>query len=252
MAMLVDHDLKGDGLPPRTLCLTYDDGPGPHTRELSRFLANQGISAAFFVIGRHAEGRADILRELRDGGHIIGNHTYSHPGLVTLAKAGGDLVEEIARCDAIIRPFVGDGVVYLRPPYGSWREKSRPDGPEDAPTSIVAEPLRRSGRFHDCVGPIKWDIVAEDWECWRRGVPVEEAARRHLEAAERTGRGIVLLHDSSEDPAMQPCNRTMEMSKLLVPMLKERGYRFIGLDGVPSVFREIQRCRSSVRQNVCA
>ncbi len=233
--MLIDGDIKGSDLPPKTLCLTYDDGPGPHTRELGRFLADEGISAAFFVVGRHAEGQEDVLRELRDGGHLIGNHTYSHPGLMTLLKAGGDVVAEVARADAVIRPFVTGGRVLLRPPYGSWREKTRPDGPEDAPTSPVAECLRRSGKLTDYVGPIKWDIVGEDWECWRRGASEEECARRHIEAVERAGRGIVLMHDSSDDPEMVPRNRTMQMTKLLVPALKARGYRFVGLDAVPQV-----------------
>jgi peptidoglycan/xylan/chitin deacetylase (PgdA/CDA1 family) len=233
--MLIDGDIKGSDLPAKTLCLTYDDGPGIHTRELGRFLSDEGISATFFVIGQNAEGNEDVLRELRDGGHLIGNHTYSHPGLVTLAKAGGDVVGEVARADAIIRPFVSGGRVLLRPPYGSWREKTRPDGPEDAPTSIVADLLRRSGRFDDYIGPVKWDIVGEDWECWRRGVSLEECARRHLEAVERVGRGIVLMHDNSEEPEMVPRNRTMQMTKLLVTALKSLSYRFVGLDAVPQV-----------------
>src|SRR5262249_52881666 len=153
--------------------------------------------------GCHAEERLNVLRELRDGGHIIGNHTYSHPGLVTLARAGGDVVAEIERTDEIIRPFVRTNVLLFRPPYGSWREKTRPDGPEDAPTSIVAERLRSSGRLADYVGPVKWDIVGEDWSAWQRGESVHEAMRRHLEAIERMRRGIVLMHDSSEDRAMQ-------------------------------------------------
>jgi peptidoglycan/xylan/chitin deacetylase (PgdA/CDA1 family) len=190
--MLVDHDLKGADLPPPTLCLTYDDGPGPHTRELGRYLHEEGIRAAFFLLGRLAEGQGDLLRQLRAWGHLLGNHTWSHPGLVTLARPGGDVVAEVARADAVLRPHVR-GPVLLRPPYGSWRDKTRPGGPEDAPTSVVADRLRRSGQFEDYVGPIKWDIVAEDWECWRQGVPAEECAARHLEAVERVGRGIVLL-----------------------------------------------------------
>lgn len=232
--MLCDHDLKGTDLPPGTLCLTYDDGPGPRTRELARFLFAEGIRAAFFVIGSVAEKEPGLLRQMADWGHVIGNHTWSHPGLVTLARGGGDVAAEVARCDAVIRPFVR-GPLLLRPPYGSWRDKSRPDGPEDAPTSVVAERLRQSGRFADYAGPVKWDIVAEDWECWRRGVDVDEAARRHLEAIERAGRGIVLLHDSSEDEALRERNRTAEMTMRLVPALKARGFRFVGVEEAPQV-----------------
>jgi hypothetical protein len=148
------------------------------------------------------------------------------------------VVEEVARADAVVRPHAR-GPVLLRPPYGSWREMTTPGGPEDAPTSIVAERLRRSGRFHDYVGPVMWDVLAEDWECWRQGVPVEEAARRHLEAIEQAGRGIVLLHDSSEDEALRPRNRTTQMTRLLVPRLEALGYRFVRLDEVPQVRAEL-------------
>jgi peptidoglycan/xylan/chitin deacetylase (PgdA/CDA1 family) len=176
-----------------------------------------------------------VLRSLRDGGHVVGNHTYSHRGLVALAQSGGDVAGEVARTDAIIRPYLSGRVAFFRPPYGNWRAKTRPDGPEDAPTSPVADLLNRDGRLVHYVGPVKWDIVAEDWECWRQGVAPEECARRHLEAIDQKGRGIVLMHDSSEDAALRLRNRTMELTELLVPALEERGYRFVHLDEVPQV-----------------
>jgi peptidoglycan/xylan/chitin deacetylase (PgdA/CDA1 family) len=244
MGMLSDQDLKGCDLPPGTLCLTYDDGPGPYTEELGRYLHEESIRAAFFVIGRVAAEHRELLRRLRDWGHLIGNHTWSHPGLMDLVRAGGDPVEEVARTDEVIRPFC-TGPILLRPPYGSWRAKTRPGGPEDAPTSLVAERLRESGRFADYVGPIKWDIVAEDWECWRCGVAEEECARRHLEAIQGIGRGIVLLHDSSDDETLRPRNRTAQMTRLLVPALKARGYRFVGLGEVPQVQAAIREARQA-------
>src|SRR5262245_34754517 len=220
--MLLEYDLRGDGLPPKSLCLTFDDGPGPDTYELGRFLAEQGVPAAFFVIGRHAERRPNVLERLTAWGHTLGNHTDSHAGLVALARAGGDVAGELARADAVIRPFLNDDVVYFRPPYGSWGES-------------VAGLLKGDGRFADYVGPVQWDVLGDDWACWGKGVSVEEAARRHLEAVERKGRGIVLLHDGADDPAQQPRNRTTELTQLLVPRLLDRGYRFLRLDDVPSV-----------------
>jgi peptidoglycan/xylan/chitin deacetylase (PgdA/CDA1 family) len=231
--MLFHRDIKGTRLPAGSVCLTYDDGPGAHTEELGRYLHAEGIAATFFVVGSHAQGREDVLRRLAGWGHRIGNHTWSHPGLVSVAVAGGDVVGELARTDALIRPYVVGEVVFFRPPYGNWREKA--DGATDKRTSIVCDLLSRSGRFKDYVGPVNWDVCAEDWECWRQGVTPDEAARRYLAEAEHVGRGIVLMHDSSEDPAMQPRNRTMEMTKILVPLLRERGFRFVPLEDVPPV-----------------
>jgi peptidoglycan/xylan/chitin deacetylase (PgdA/CDA1 family) len=228
------HDLKGIDLPPRTLCLTYDDGPGEHTEELGRYLHAEGIAATFFVVGARAEGQADLLGQLRGWGHLIGNHTWSHPGLVSLALSGGDVVGELARADALVRPHAAGGRVLFRAPYGNWRERAE-GGKGDRPTSVVCDILNDSGRFPHYVGPVNWDVVAEDWECWRQGVPPAEAARRYVAEAERVGRGIVLMHDSSDDPALRPRNRTAEMTKWMVPALEEKGFRFVRLDEVPQV-----------------
>lgn len=130
--MLLDHDINGAELPPGTLCLTYDDGPGPFTRELGRYLFEQSIPAAFFVIGRLAQRNRHLLGELRDWGHRIGNHTWSHPGLVQLASTGGDVVAEVVRTDEVIRPFAS-GPLMIRPPYGSWRPETDP-----SPCSVLS------------------------------------------------------------------------------------------------------------------
>jgi peptidoglycan/xylan/chitin deacetylase (PgdA/CDA1 family) len=257
--MLFHHDIKGADLPPKTVCLTYDDGPGetegngpgPHTTELGHYLFQQGIRAAFFVIGQHAEQHRATLRRLHDWGHLIGNHTYSHPGLVALAEAGGDVVGELERTDELIRDYVSNEEVLFRAPYGNWRQASRGlSGPgclrtapgclrtsarqADAPYSIVANILTASGRFDDYLGPVNWDITAEDWEFWRRRLSAEECALGYLREIHRVGHGIVLMHDSSEDPDLRCRNRTMQATKLLVPVLKTMSYRFVGLDEVVS------------------
>jgi peptidoglycan/xylan/chitin deacetylase (PgdA/CDA1 family) len=242
--MFFDQDIKGDRLPPGTLCLTYDDGPGetpgdsdgpgPRTSELGRYLHDQGIAATFFVIGRHAEAHRETLARLRDWGHLVGNHTYSHPGLVPFARQGGDVVEELARTDAIIRGFVTSNRMFFRAPYGNWRDID-PETGKDMPNSIVADALNRCGQFPDYVGPINWDIVASDWEFWRRGRSAEACAGAYLNEIRRVGRGIVLMHDSSEQEEMRAGNRAMQATALMVPMLKDWGFCFVRLDEVPEV-----------------
>jgi peptidoglycan/xylan/chitin deacetylase (PgdA/CDA1 family) len=233
--MFFDSDVRGRDLPPQTLCLTYDDGPGVGTAALGRFLHEQGVGATFFVIGRHAEGQADLLRQLAAWGHLIGNHTYTHPGLVALALAGGDVVGELTRTEEVIREHIAGGRVLFRAPYGNWREKQAPGSPHDRPTSIVAALLNRSPRLQNHVGPINWDISAADYEFWDRGAGAEECAAAYLEKIERVGRGIVLMHDSCAEERPRANNRTTEVTRLLVPVLKEKGYRFVRLDEVPQV-----------------
>ena len=241
--MFFDRDIKGNDLPPKTLCLTYDDGPGetsgdgpgPRTLELGRYLFSEGIQATFFVVGKNVEAHPQVLPHLRAWGHLIGNHTYSHPGLVALAESGGDVIGEIARTDALIRSYASGTHVFFRPPYGNWRQKQPPDYQPDNPRSIVAEILNRSGRFEDYVGPVNWDISAADYDFWRRGASAKECAAAYLQKIECLGKSIVLMHDSSEEEIVRCNNLTCAMTQLLVPSLKERGYHFVRLDRVPQV-----------------
>jgi peptidoglycan/xylan/chitin deacetylase (PgdA/CDA1 family) len=239
--MFFHRDIKGNKLPPGTVCFTYDDGPGPRTLELARYLFDQRVPATFFVLGRHVEQYPDVLPRLREWGHLIGSHTYSHPGLVSLVLEGGDVLGELARTDRLIRPYLDDDVIFFRPPYGNWRERLEPGGP-DREESVVADVLNRSGRFADYVGPVNWDITGEDWEFWRQELSPEECARRYLEETEKAGSGIILLHDSSAEDFLRVRNRTPHMTTLLVPLLKERGYRFVRLDAIPQVRAAVERC----------
>jgi peptidoglycan/xylan/chitin deacetylase (PgdA/CDA1 family) len=232
--MFCHRDIKGDKLPPGTVCFTYDDGPGPHTLELGRYLFEQQIPATFFVLGSHVEQHPDVLPRLHDWGHLLGNHTYSHPGLVSLVLEGGDAVGELEKTDRLIRPYLDGDVVFFRPPYGNWREQVTPDGP-DREVSVVADLLNRSGRFADYLGPVNWDITGEDWDFWGREQSPEECARRYLEETEKVGSGIILMHDSSAEEFLRVRNRTWQMTTILVPLLQARGYRFVRLDAIPQV-----------------
>jgi peptidoglycan/xylan/chitin deacetylase (PgdA/CDA1 family) len=226
--MFYHHDITGAELPSKTLCLTYDDGPGKDTRQLAKYLNAQSIRATFFVVGRHAERFPRTLEAIRAQGHLIGSHTYSHPGIVDLLAAGGNLIEELSKTDRLIRPFAS-GVIYFRPPYGSWRETNGDGGPF---RSAAAALLNDSGRFNAYLGPIMWDVTGGDWGCWERDEPVNACAARYLNEIERVGKGIVLMHDSSEIPEIANRNQTLALTLRLVPELKRRGFSFVRLDAV--------------------
>ena len=243
--MFFDDDIRGDRLPPGTVCLTYDDGPGesegsgpgPHTRELGRYLRDEGVQATFFVVGRHVELHRESVIALDGWGHLVGNHTFSHPPLVALAESGGDVVGEVGRTDELLRSIVGGPVCYFRAPYGNWRQSVElsPGYRRDLPWSILASLLNATGRFSHVVGPIGWDVDGGDWACWRMGISPEEAARRHIAMVDRAGGGVILMHDSSEDGNLRARNKTLLMTRLMIPELKRRGYRFVRLDEVPQV-----------------
>jgi len=235
--MFLDVDIKGDGLPPKTLCLTFDDGPGetagagpgPRTSELGAYLRERGIPATFFMVGKSIGGLDHVLGQLRDQGHLVANHTFNHPHLLRDVPDPDRLVDQLVLTDERIRSHVDGGTVFFRPPYGAWR-------PEGKVASHVADLLNRSHRLPDHVGPIMWDVGGADWTYWRDRRSPEDCAQEYLAQIERAGRGIVLVHDSTADiDEVREQNQSFQLTTLLIPLLTERGYRFVRLDAVPQV-----------------
>jgi peptidoglycan-N-acetylglucosamine deacetylase len=72
----------------RQIALTYDDGPNdPHTLRLLEVLAKHSVRATFFLIGRYVKQRPDLAREIVNAGHVVGNHTFTHPLLTFKSEA---------------------------------------------------------------------------------------------------------------------------------------------------------------------
>jgi peptidoglycan/xylan/chitin deacetylase (PgdA/CDA1 family) len=223
--------LSGTSLPPKTLCLTFDDGPGstdgdgvgPHTLELAQYLNSQGIQATFFEVGRHATLYPDIVAQVQSLGHLVGNHTLEHPDLVAYLSSGNDPFTQVAYTDDYIRKGTDGSTVYFRPPYGSW-------------SADVAQALNQNLAIcRDHVGPILWDINGSDWQAWQNGVSVQDCLQTYLDLITATPRGIVLMHDSNWDPTILPKVNTYALIQLLVPILQGQGYQFVRLDAIPDV-----------------
>lgn len=229
--MFSTHQLKGLSLPEKTLCLTFDDGPGvthgdgpgPKTLRLAEYLHEQDISATFFVVGEFVARYPFLLPEVTKLGHIVGNHTYTHPNMPRLFAKGGDLVAEIKRTNELIIDWIPGNTVFFRAPYGEWL-------PE------ISDKLNEAmDDDHNYIGPFYWDVEGRDWAFWQDDRSAEECARAYLNEITRMDHGIVLLHDSIADNVQARENqRTFEMVKILVPRLKSLGYRFAGLDEIPN------------------
>src|ERR1700720_3195439 len=102
------------------IALTYDDGPNdPHTLELLEVLAKHGVRATFFMIGRYVQQRPDIARAVAQAGHLIGNHTFTHPLLIfeSAARTRTQLVD----CHQALDDAVGEHSNLFRPPFGGRR-----------------------------------------------------------------------------------------------------------------------------------
>jgi peptidoglycan-N-acetylglucosamine deacetylase len=102
---------------PKKLAITFDDGPNPRiTPELLKVLEEHRVSASFFVVGRFALECAELLREIADRGHVIGNHTNTHPNLFW--KTAAEIRDELQRCNDAISASNVTRPQWFRPPFG--------------------------------------------------------------------------------------------------------------------------------------
>jgi len=219
--MLALNNIADISLPDRTLCLTYDDGPGPASAEIGRFLKAQGVRATFFVVGKFAIDRPEVLQQLHEDGHIIGNHTFEHPDMPFYVSVNGDVRDQFIRTNTLISRYNRDKPIYVRATYGKW-------APEVAKELNVD--LRCSFRH---VGPIYWDIPGVDCYFWKLGKSVDEAVQAYVDETTLRGKGVMVMHDSSADmETVAQKNQTLELTRRLIPLLQDKGYRFVGLDEI--------------------
>jgi peptidoglycan/xylan/chitin deacetylase (PgdA/CDA1 family) len=219
--------ITAENLPEKTLCLTFDDGPGetigkgpgPKTLELARYLYAEKITACFFMTGIHLVQYPDIAQQVSDLGHIIGNHSFTHAkSFPEFLKSGWDIVSEIEMTDNLIKKFNPDQTIYFRAPWGDWS------------ADVAKELNNKINNRLNHIGPFHWEIGPNDWSFWLRGDSSENCAAYYMNEIRSKNRGIVLMHDSTTDLVKaKENNLTFESVKILVPKLKDLGYSFVSL-----------------------
>ena len=99
------------------IALTFDDGPSPSSTPIVlKLLARYGFQATFFVIGEKAAQHPDLIAEILEQGHTIGNHSWQHDNLLML-RSRKKLQEDIHRTQALLRQY-GIRPLLFRPPAG--------------------------------------------------------------------------------------------------------------------------------------
>ena len=106
----------------KRVALTFDDGPhATYTKELLQGLEERNVRATFFLVGQNVKGNEEIVSMMKENGHLIGNHTYSHVVLNEISKDAALL--EIHKTSEIISEITGENPIYIRPPCGEWDEE---------------------------------------------------------------------------------------------------------------------------------
>jgi peptidoglycan-N-acetylglucosamine deacetylase len=200
------------GNDPAEFALTYDDGPNdPYTLHLLDVLAEYNVRATFFLIGNFVQHRPDLVRRIHAAGHLLGNHTTSHPFLPRLSPKR--VRNQLAFCNATIEDAVGAKVRFFRPPHGA----RRPD---------ILHSARSLG-----LTPVLWNAMGYDWQ---RSISAEQIAA-HLERGiarnRERGRGSnLLLHDGSQAKIGIDRSRSVAATRLILSRYAPGSTRYVTVD----------------------
>lgn len=201
-------EIFGTGLPPKTVVLTFDDGPHRrYSEEIAAILKQYGVPAVFFNVGTNlgsvgADGKtrlndgAAVSRKLRDAGHVLANHSYTHAQLSR--EHGAALKAEIMNTDMLLKAVDARRSPLFRFPYGARNSEGL--------DALAGAQLRS----------VMWNIDSMDW-----ADPVPSSiTERVLRTVHKEGRGIILFHDIHA--------RTVKALPSILERLIADGYQFAG------------------------
>ena len=178
----------------KKIALTFDDGPHPYyTEQLLKGLKERNVKVTFFITGKSAEAYPEVVREIYEDGHLIGNHTYNHTQLSSRNRE--KFKEEIIKTNEVIKEITGEDTIYIRPPYGSWNKEFE----------------KELNMF-----PVFWTIDPLDWCSSNVSCIVNTVCSKAEENA------IILMHDQYKT--------TVTASLEIVDQLQQEGYEFVTVD----------------------
>lgn len=214
----------------KTIALTFDDGPNTtSTPAILDTLKKYNVKATFFVLGKLSHANPEMMKRISEEGHLVSNHTYSHPALggLSMFKRNKVAKDEILRTHEEIEGYLNAGDrLFFRAPENSWHKN-------------IAGALNKDSILRQYVGPVMWDVGgsnqivngkiagAADWACWSKKWTVDECMMGYISETERKKGGIVLMHDIHA--------KTAYMLEGYIQVLLSRGYKFVTLNDVESL-----------------
>jgi peptidoglycan-N-acetylglucosamine deacetylase len=184
------------------VALTFDDGPSPrYTPQILALLKQYQAQATFFVLGCKVEKYPALIKAELEGGHELGNHTYSHPRLLKtnqLARA-----KELGRTRLCL-DLLGCPEDYrtMRPPYSEYDKR------------LV------SYLDHTNQDLILWSVDSGDWRYLNAQAIVHNVLTKVKNGS------IIVFHDSDEY-SQADRHPTVEALKIILPALQKAGYRMV-------------------------
>ncbi|MGN9758282.1 polysaccharide deacetylase family protein [Streptomyces sp. SD31] len=178
----------------RTMVLTFDDGPDPrYTPHILDTLREYDVRAMFFVCGEMVADHKGLVARMADEGHVVGNHTWSHPLLTRLSR--GRIRAEMERTCDVVEEAYGERPAWFRAPYGAWNRATFQLGAD-----LGMEPLA-------------WTVDTLDWT-----TPGTRTIVDRVEHGAAPG-VVVLSHDAGGDRS-----QSVRALRAYLPRLLDSGY----------------------------
>jgi len=176
------------------IVLSIDDGPSQYTETILDILNKNQVRANFFLVGSEIESYPTMIKKIKNGGHEIGNHSYTHKDFQKMSVEEM-YNNEILAFNNLLQNNRGGESFLVRPPYGSVSPKQ-------------IEFLKKKGYYI-----INWSLDTFDWKYkWNDSL-------KSVQAKHHKG-GIILLHSNKKAPYLLP---------EIIRELKEEGYTFVTL-----------------------
>jgi peptidoglycan/xylan/chitin deacetylase (PgdA/CDA1 family) len=156
----------------KKIAITFDDGPSKYTLDVLDLLRKYNAKATFFCIGKNAEAHPEIVKQIINEGHLIGNHSYNHSPFFDLYNAK-NIAKEIQTTDELFGKLISKKLNFFRPPYG-------------VTTPSIRRALKITG--HKVIG---WNIRSLDGGTKDQNLIFNRIIKRISPG------GIVLLHDTA-------------------------------------------------------
>lgn len=178
----------------KKIALTFDDGPHPiYTPQLLEGLKERNVKVTFFVIGKNAQLYPDVVKQIDEDGHLIGNHTFSHAQLNILSIE--KQCEEIAKTNEVVHSITGEYPEFIRPSFGEWDKNLQCD-----------------------LIPVFWTIDTLDWTTENVNKIVKNGIKNIKDG------DIILMHDYYKT--------SVEAAFKIIDELQSEGFEFVTVDDI--------------------
>ena len=180
--------------------LTFDEGyEAGYTEKILETLKQNQVPATFFLTAHYVNTQEDLVRQMIDEGHIVGNHTVNHKSMPDLSEE--DIRKEVMDLHQVIFEKYNYEMKYIRPPKGEFSERT----------------LQETNKLG--YKTVMWSFAYEDWN--ENKQPDEEKSKKKILDNLHNGE-IMLLHGNSKT--------NTNILDSVIKEAKNMGYEFKSLD----------------------